>query len=267
MNGWKPYATAFRLRARLETQYRGAAVGGFVTQLFFGLILVCLYRALYASGGEQSVPLWETVTYVWLQQAFFRALLSTDTDLIQSIQSGAVAYTLLRPVSQYGYWYLRTLAQKMVGCLMRAVPMTLLLMLLPRELSLAPPASLAAGAQFCLSLALGFLFIGSMDMITYAVAMRTLDHRGISSVIKFIMMFLSGNILPLTLFPDGWQAAVRYQPFAQALDAPIRLYIKGAAWSEALFAMGAQCLWLTAALGLGLFMWHRNLKKLAVQGG
>ena len=49
---WRPYLTVFRLRALQETQYRAAALGGLVTQVFFvestenilyGLLFVLLY--------------------------------------------------------------------------------------------------------------------------------------------------------------------------------------------------------------------------------
>ena len=43
----KTYWAAFLMRAKMETQYRAAALSGLATQLFFGLILVYLYRALY----------------------------------------------------------------------------------------------------------------------------------------------------------------------------------------------------------------------------
>ena len=42
----KAYLSVFRLRRRLETQYRGAALGGIICQMFFGLVLIALYRAL-----------------------------------------------------------------------------------------------------------------------------------------------------------------------------------------------------------------------------
>ena len=48
----RPYLSAFRVRALLETQYRGAALGGLVTQVFFALVYIALYHALYASGGN-----------------------------------------------------------------------------------------------------------------------------------------------------------------------------------------------------------------------
>ena len=70
---WKPYFSLYRLKAMQETQYRAAALGGLVTQAFFGLLYVFLYTALFR--GENQAELAETITYVWLQQMFFRVLL------------------------------------------------------------------------------------------------------------------------------------------------------------------------------------------------
>ena len=64
------------MRRRLEFQYRGAVLGGIVCQVFFGLILIAIYRALYA-GKPQAMPLSQITSYVWLQQAFFRMLLAS----------------------------------------------------------------------------------------------------------------------------------------------------------------------------------------------
>ncbi len=44
---WKPYFSLYRLKAMQETQYRAAALGGLVTQAFFGLLYVFLYTALF----------------------------------------------------------------------------------------------------------------------------------------------------------------------------------------------------------------------------
>lgn len=51
---WRPYWSAFRLRALMESQYRAAALGGMVTQLFFALVLISLYQALYAAATRRG---------------------------------------------------------------------------------------------------------------------------------------------------------------------------------------------------------------------
>lgn len=65
---WKPYFSLYRLKAMQETQYRAAALGGLVTQAFFGLLYVFLYTALFRGGNQAELA--ETITYVWLQQMF-----------------------------------------------------------------------------------------------------------------------------------------------------------------------------------------------------
>ena len=105
----------------METQYRGAVLGGLICQVFFGIILVAIYRALYA-GKPQPIPLSHVTTYVWLQQAFFRMLLAADPELQDKIRTGAIAYDLCRPLHLYGYYSVRILAQKLTGSARRTLP-------------------------------------------------------------------------------------------------------------------------------------------------
>ena len=139
----KPYLSAFRMRWRMELQYRGAVIGGVICQMFFGLILISLYRALYA-GKPQAMPIDAVVTYVWLQQAFFRMQLSSDAELLDKIRTGGIAYDLCRPLGLYGYYYARILAQKLLGSLLRAAPMLVFALLLPAGFRVSAPASLPA---------------------------------------------------------------------------------------------------------------------------
>lgn len=262
----RAYLSVFRMRRKMELQYRGAVIGGVVCQLFFGLILVSLYRALYA-GKPQSTPLETVTSYVWLQQAFFRMLLSSDAELLDKIRTGGIAYDLCRPLNQYGYYYARIMAQKLMGSLLRAVPMLAFAFVLPRGWGLMPPASLPALLVCLAGLALGLLCVCALENITQAFTMRTLDHRGVMAILNLLMTTFSGNILPLTLFPDSWQKVVTALPYAQLLDAPIRIYTGQYALSEAPRVLLLQGGWTLALAGLGMILWRRNQNRLVVQGG
>ena len=145
----RSYLSAFRLRYKMELQYRGAMIGGIICQVVFGLILIALYRALYA-GKPQTLPLNHVVTYVWLQQAFFRMLLASDPELLDKIRTGGIAYDLCRPLSLYGFYFARIMAQKITGSVMRAVPMLLFASLLPEGWGISPARFRAgAAAQTC----------------------------------------------------------------------------------------------------------------------
>lgn len=262
----KAYYSVFRMRFKMETQYRAAALGGVACQTFFGLILIALYRALYA-GKPQSVPLESVVTYVWLQQAFFLLTTSTDGELTDNIRTGAIAYDLCRPVHWYAYYYLRALAQKIVGTALRAIPMMCVAILLPAGWRVGAPASAANLLAAAAALLMGYLCVCALDNVAMAFTMRTLDNRGMQALIKLMIVTFSGNLLPLTLFPDGWQRVVTLLPFAQLLDAPIRLYTGQSPLAYAPRVIAVQAAWTLILVFLGLFMWKKHEKRLIVQGG
>lgn len=177
---WKPYFSLYRLKAMQETQYRAAALGGLVTQAFFGLLYVFLYTALFR--GENQAELAETITYVWLQQMFFRVLLMNDTELIQQVMTGGLAYAVLRPVDQYRFAFVRNMAQRHVNALMRLVPMIALQFLLPTAWRMQPPESLLALMQAFVSLLIGVMNLCAIAGISGAILMQTMDNRGINAI-------------------------------------------------------------------------------------
>ena len=265
LEAWRPYLTVFRLRALQETQYRAAALGGLVTQVFFGLVYIFLYTALFDGSDPQMLR--DTITYVWIQQMFFRMMFSSDNELSNLIMSGGVAYMLVRPVDQHRFWVCRDVGGRLVAALMRLIPMLAVQFLLPAELRMAPPDGPLSLVQFVLSLLIGCVCLCELMSIIDAVVMQTLDKRGISAILNLTMMTFSGNVIPLTLFPDGLQTLIRYQPFAQALDAPIRMYQHAASLPEWLLNVGVQIVWILALRAVGRFMWRRRLNDMIVQGG
>lgn len=260
------YLSVFIMRLRMEIQYRGAMIGGIFCQMFFGMVLIALYRALY-EGNPQSTPIENVVTYVWLQQAFFRMMLAVDNELVDKIRTGDIAYDMCRPVNMYGFYYARIMAQKVMGSLMRAVPMLILAAFLPKGWGISAPSSFVGLLAALPALVLGVFCVCALSNIAMAFTMKTLDPRGMQGLLNLLMMTFSGNLLPLTLFPDRWQKVITLIPYAQLLDAPIRLYTGDFAISEALRVYAVQSFWTVALVLLGAYMWKLNQKRMIVQGG
>ena len=260
------YFTVFKMRLRMELQYRGAMIGGIACQMFFGLILVALYRALYDSK-PQTLPIESVATYVWLQQAFFRMMLASDSELVDKIRSGDIAYDMCRPVDMYGFYYARIMAQKLMGSLMRAVPMLVVAFLLPKGWGMSLPSSFVGLLAALPALLLGLLCVCALENITVAFTMKTLDPRGMQGLLNLLMMTFSGNLFPLTLFPESWQKVITFLPYAQLLDAPIRLYTGEYAPVDAFRVYALQAFWVVVLVALGASMWNANKKRMIVQGG
>ena len=262
----RAYLSVFRMRLKMETQYRGAMIGGIVCQMFFGIVLVALYRALFASKA-QAMPIEQVTTYVWLQQAFFRMMVATDPDLYDKIKTGNISYDLCRPVDMYWFYYIRISAQKLMGSLMRGIPMMAVAFLLPKGWGMVLLDSVPGLLIGLAALSLGLLCMCALENITMAFSMLTLDPKGMAGLLNLLMVTFSGNILPLTLFPDSWQKIITALPYAQLLDAPIRLYTGEYSVSEAPVILLRQAGWAAVLILLGMWMWRKNQKKIIVQGG
>ncbi|MBR6474491.1 MAG: hypothetical protein IKS98_03490, partial [Lachnospiraceae bacterium] len=118
-----------------------------------------------------------------------------------------------------------------------------------------------------IALSLGLICMCALENITMAFTMRTLDPRGMQSLLNLLMVTLSGNLLPLTLFPDSWQKVITMLPYAQLLDAPIRLYSGEYMVSEAPLILLRQSGWAAVLILIGVGLWEMNRKKMIIQGG
>jgi ABC-2 type transport system permease protein len=78
---------------------------------------------------------------------------------------------------------------------------------------------------------------------------------------------LSGSLLPLSLFPDWMQLALRAQPFAGLLDIPARIYFEQLSGTPAFAGLGLQLFWIIALVLIGRYWLARVLNALEMQGG
>jgi ABC-2 type transport system permease protein len=214
----------------------------------------------------------QTVTYVWLGQAFL-ALLPwfADPDIAQMVASGNVAYERLRPLDTYFFWYARAMAWMVAGALPRAAMMFAFACLVVPLLGMGDwrlrlPATPESAALFLSAIAVTVLLSSAIVMFVNLGCVITLSERGVNSLIVSFILILSGTLVPLPFFPNWMQPLLFAQPFAGLVDIPFRIYFGGlTGWIA--FAGIAQMLAWTLVLG---FVGHRALSaamnRLQVQG-
>ena len=218
--GARPYFGVVAVRFKMLMQYRVAALAGFGTQFFWGVIKLMVLGAFYAAATTTPPMTFEQiVVYVWLGQALLALLpWNVDQEIAQSIRSGDVAYELLRPLHLYWYWFARTFAFRSASASLRMVPMVLVAMfVLPRiglgEWALPGPASVSSGALFLFALAPMVLLSTAITMILHISLIWTLSGEGLNRIMPGIVSVLSGLVVPLPLFPDWLQPVLFWQPF------------------------------------------------------
>jgi ABC-2 type transport system permease protein len=280
-----PYASVFRLRFAVGLQYRVAAFAGVATQFFWGFMLIMVYRAFFGGAGAAAasaggagaaaaisgaapISLAQLASYVWLQQAFLAlvVLWFRDSELLNLIVSGNVAYELCRPQDLYFFWYARLISARLAAAALRCLPILAVAFFLPPPYRLSPPADAAAFFLFLLTLGLGLGVLVALSMFSYIGTFITLSPYGTMVILGTLGDFCSGGIVPLPLMPEGLRNVMLVLPFRLASDLPFRIYSGHIPPSEALWGILLQIAWFAALLLLGRRAMAGVLKRTVIQG-
>lgn len=263
------YLSYFKLRIITFMQYRSAAIAGLTTQFFWGIMLIFIYTTLYKNGGNASMSLTEVVCYIWLHQAFFAllAVRTNDQEIKDMIRSGGVAYEIIRPYNLYYWWYIKVLAKRISGGMLRFFPVIIFASLLPEPYGLSLPASIANFGLFLISLILGILLVSAINMLVHTIGFFTYNEEGFSSMLNSVMELLSGEYIPVALLPLFIQRGTYFLPFRLILDLPFRLYSNNIGLIEGIQSIGLQIVWIIVLILIGNQIVKESLKRVFVQGG
>ena len=104
-------------------------------------------------------------------------------------------------------------------------------------------------------------------MLLNLAAVTLLDERGANALVSSVIIVLSGNLLPLPLFPEWAQGFLFVQPFAGVLDIPVRIYSGDLSGAAAATGIALQVGWTTAFVLIGRAWMSRCMARLQMQGG
>ena len=268
----RPYHAVFRARFQLLLQYRAAALAGFGTQCWWGAIKVMVLAAFFRASTA-PMTLSQAIDSVWLAQALLTMLpWSVDPEIARMVRTGDIAYERLRPLDTYSFWYARSVARRTATPLLRAIPMVITAGFLLRVVgasswALNPPASVNAAGLFVISMVLVIALSAAVSTMMDVITVATLSERGPQTLIGPLIIVFSGNLVPLPLFPDWAQTALRWQPFAALLDTPFRIYSAHLTGVDALFALARQAVWIVVLVLIGRALMTRVAARLQAQGG
>lgn len=266
----KKYISYFRMWLVMGLQYRAAAFGGIVTQFFWGFMEIAAMHAFHDSNpAAYPMTMEATCSYIWFQQAFI-AMLSArifDSQILDSVRSGDIAYELCRPVSIYSLWFSRSTASRLSAAGLRCIPILAVAVLLPASYRLSAPAGPAQFFFFLLTLALAVLVTVSFIMLIYISGLYTVSSDGIRRMCSSLMDFLTGAYIPLPFFPGKIRQMMKLLPFASMQNVPLRVYSGDLAGAEMYRAIFLQIFWLTAMVMIGRQLCRNAERNLMIQGG
>lgn len=229
------------------------------------LIGLLIWLRLEASGAELPVNREFIVSY-YLMLAIVRVLTSTwhSEYLAQMIREGTLNGWLIRP----GSYLLNLIANNLAEKLVKICAITLLLLpawFVYRDAFVLPGSVaqwmlfvlalvLAAIIQFCLTTAIGSLGFW-MD-----------DNAGIARGRHVISMVLSGELVPLALYPASAMSFLDWQPFRFMLSFPLEVLLGTLSANQLAYGFIMQLVWTGFFAWLCRFVWQRGLQSYSAIG-
>lgn len=255
-NGFKDY-TAYRVEFLLEI------LGG---ALVPAAIQWVLWYAIFQVGGAHEVA---GLTYTQMLHYTLVSILFSqirggdqDFDLAEMIRTGSLSNYLIRPVNVVEFVYIRGVAPKifLAGlCLLIGFAIGFW----GFWLDMSPGRLL--GAMF-LAL-LGNIIHFQIGAVLAAMAFAWEDAYGVLMVKNLIVSILSGELIPLTLFPLAWAWIWKSLPFYLYVFGPTQ-YALGQ-WTHLEFSghLGIALLWIVALWGVIRLSWGVGIRRYVSLGG
>jgi len=267
---FKPYRGLFRIRFTNSLQYRTAALAGLATQFAFGFMFILAFAAFYRTNPYAfPMTFQQTVSYIWLQQAFMAMffLWFYENSIFESVESGSIAYEMVRPMDLYSRWFCMTGANRVARTVLRCAPLIVVALILPHPYRLVIPFDIARVGLFFLSMALTLGVVLSFSMLIYISAFYTINSTGTRLIVAVAADFLSGGTIPIPFFPDTIRTIVELLPFGSMQNMPLLIFSGHVYGAAAFRGIGLQVFWFVMLVVIGRFWMGRALRRVVTQGG
>ncbi|MDE2482779.1 MAG: ABC-2 family transporter protein [bacterium] len=203
------------------------------------------------------------ITYATVALLMSLILEVDGTRLIrEKLREGTIATDLMKPISVPFYFFSDGIGQTGLHAVL-VIPSLLFSLLLVR---IDVPRPEVIGA-FLLSFALGYCVNFFLNFLMNSIAFWTLETFAIQLIVRWVSDLLSGQVIPLTLFPGLLGRLVFALPFAAIYSTPLLIYVGVIAPAQWAGAFAMQIVWLTLFAGLSTLVWRAGSRRVVIQGG
>jgi len=105
------------------------------------------------------------------------------------------------------------------------------------------------------------------DFLFGQLAFRTHAMFGVNSMSMTISGFLSGRMIPLSVFLVWAQKVLNCTPFPFMMSMPVRLYLGVMSTNDVLISFAVAIAWLIAINIIGQLCYKTSVRKVVVFGG
>lgn len=245
--------------------YRTQFVIYMISTVVSVLIGLMIWLRLDQSGADLPVNREFIVSY-YLMLAIVRVLTTTwhSEYLATEIRNGRLNRWLIRP----GSYLLSILANNFAEKVIKIIVVTVLLLpaaIYWREYFVLP-ADFSQWMLFLLALVLAAVIQFSLTTAIGSLGFWMDDNTGIARGRHVVGMVLTGELVPLALFPGWAMSFLDWQPFRFMLSYPLEILLGTLSVQQIAYGFAMQILWTTFFVWLCWFTWRRGLRSYSAIG-
>lgn len=252
---WMQTGYAYRFQLLIELL-------GLMLRIFLFKIV---WTSVYAGRTEvDGISLNEVISFTTLANLQIYLLTSTLSGYLQDrIREGLIALDLARPVP-----FLGQLIANQIGGSFAFGPFVLLAAPVAFLIGgIQPPASLAAGVGYLLSLGLAYMLTALIEALIGMLAFWMTEIWGIRAILQFVGQFFSGALVPFWFFPPLLREIAAWLPFQAQAFLPLEIFLGRIQGQAIINALGLQLFWIIILSTIVVLVWRRAMRSVVIQGG
>jgi ABC-2 type transport system permease protein len=191
----------------------------------------------------------------------------TDHDIGSEVKDGSIAMNLIKPISYKVRMLFSSLGAFIYQFIFVLVPIWVGLLAVRYFTIGELPPSLGTIGLYLISLILGFIVNYLLNFCYGLLAFYVTNMWGIAHLKEAVLLFFSGQLIPIAFFPQMLQSIMKFFPFSSLNYIPVLIYLNKLSGFALLQALGIQLLWIGILYALSVWMWNRAINKLVILGG
>ena len=271
MRGFRIYRPFAVNEIKTQMAYKGAFYLFIVISTFGSFVSYFLWSAIYGSSANGilgGLTRDEMTVYIFMVYVTSSVVTISISEWVsEDVVKGTVAMQLIKPIDYRLSLIARALGQMIYRFILPSVFIWIGLELykcFALGLGFTPVANIGIYIFSCM---MSFLIYVLFDFCVGMIAFFTSYVFGLYMVKEALLSFLTGQLIPLSFFPEVVQRIFDFLPFSSMIYAPVMIYLGKYQGAELVWILLRQLVWVLLLYGLGSLVWKRVTKRLVVLGG
>lgn len=257
----------------LKTQlaYKGAFYLFILISLFGSFISYYLWMSIYGSsenGTLGGLTKSEMIIYVFMAYVTSSIVTISISDWVsEDVVKGTVSMNLIKPIDYRASLIVRATGNMIYRFLAPAIFIWIGIEIYKVHWLGMPITSISHILLYLLSCIMSFLIYVLFDFCFGMIAFFTTYIFGMLMAKEALLSFLTGQLIPISFFPEIFQNIFQFLPFSSMIYTPVMIYLNKYTGKTLYFMLLCQLIWVILLYILGSLIWKKVTKRLVVLGG